>query len=160
MREVQKNIFRTWRFILPSIPLLFCFVTPCYAADVTLQWDANTEPDLGAYKVYYKTGSSGEPYNGIGATEGASPIDVGNVAKFTLHGLTDGITYFFAITAYDTEGLESDYSNVVSTDVVSTDDPAPTISTSGASGGGDGGCFIATAVYSSPMSSKAKILRQ
>ena len=155
MREVQKNIFRTCRFILPSIPLLFCFVTPCYAADVTVQWDANAEPDLSGYKVYYKTGSSGEPYNGIGATEGASPVDVGNVTEFTLHGLTDGITYFFAITAYDTEGLISDYSNVVS-----TDDFSPTISTSGASGGGDGGCFIATAVYSSPMYSKAKILRQ
>ena len=116
-------------------PLLFFFaVTQSYALDVTLGWGANIEPDLAGYKVYYKTGSSGAPYNGTGATEGHSPIDIGNVTTYKITGLTNGITYFFVVTAYDTEALESDYSNQVP--------PAPT-----PSDGGGGGCFIATAAF-------------
>jgi len=95
--------------------ILALVATPAHSADVTLAWDPNSEPDLAGYKVYYKTGSSGPPYDGTGATEGDSPIDVGNVTEFTLHDLTDGVTYFFVVTAHDTEGLESGYSNEVNT---------------------------------------------
>ena len=95
------------------IALLFCFVTPCHAMDITLAWDANTEPNLAGYMIYYDTDGSGEPYDGIGAMEGDSPIDVGNVTEFTLHDLSDGEVHFFAVTAYNDEGLESGYSNEV-----------------------------------------------
>ncbi len=95
--------------------ILALIATPAHSADVTLAWDPNSEPDLAGYRVYYKEAFSGPPYNGTGATEGDSPIDVGNVTEFTLSGLTDGVTYFFVVTAYDTEGLESDYSNEVNT---------------------------------------------
>ncbi len=117
----MKRVFL--RFVFPSwLALLFalCLVTPSHALDVTLAWDANAEPDLAGYNLYYKTGSSGPPYNGTGALEGNSPIDVGNVTEFTIHGLSNGVTYFFVVTAYDTEGLESAYSNEVSTSGVST----------------------------------------
>ena len=87
-----------------------------YALDVPLKWNANSEPNLAGYKVYYKTGfSGGPPYNGTGATEGDSPINVGNVTSYTLHGLSDSDTYFFAVTAYDNQGRESEYSNEVTT---------------------------------------------
>jgi hypothetical protein len=95
--------------------ILGLFATPAHSADVTLAWDPNSEPDLAGYRVYYKTGYSGAPYDGTGAIEGDSPIDVGNVTEFTVHGLTNGVTYFFVVTARDTEGLESDYSNEVNT---------------------------------------------
>jgi fibronectin type 3 domain-containing protein len=88
-------------------------ITTTNGSGVTLEWDANTEPDLAGYKVYYKTGSSGAPYDGTGATEGDSPIDVSDVTTYTLHGQAEGVAYFFVVTAYDTEGLESDYSNEV-----------------------------------------------
>ena len=97
------------------IALLFCFVTPCHAMDITLAWDANTEPNLAGYLVYYDSDVSGPPYYGTGATEGNSPIDVGNVTELTLHDLLDGEVHFFAVTAYNDEGLESGYSNEVST---------------------------------------------
>ena len=105
---------------LVLVTILFSLTPHVYSAQVTLAWDPNTEPDLNGYMVYYKQVSSGPPYNGTGATEGDSPIDVGNMTEFTLHGLTDGATYFFAVTAYDTEDLESGYSNEVSTTGTST----------------------------------------
>src|SRR6185503_12942912 len=59
---------------------------------LTLNWTANPESDRVGYKVYYST-TAGPPYNGTGATQGASPIDVGNVTNFTLTGLAPGTYY-------------------------------------------------------------------
>jgi hypothetical protein len=111
---------------LPSIFkfLAFFFVLfhtiSALAAQVTLAWDPNSETDLDGYKIYYKTGSSGAPYQGTGATEGNSPITVplANLSspanpQFTLRALSDTETYYFVITAYDTSGNESGYSNEV-----------------------------------------------
>ncbi len=95
------------------IALLFYFVTPCHAMDITLAWDANAEPNLAGYMIYYDTDSSGEPYDGTEAMEGESPIDVGNVTEFTLSDLPDGVVHFFAVTAYNDENVESGYSNEV-----------------------------------------------
>jgi len=112
-------IFRKclWSF---AIALPLCFVTLGYAMDVTLGWNANTESDLAGYKVYYKTGSSGPPYNGTGADQGPSPrtlsigaLDDPNNPTYTLTGLGNNEVYFFAVTAYDDGGLESDYSTDV-----------------------------------------------
>jgi len=114
----KLNMMSSWKVIL-LFPILFFFaLSQIYAVDnIALEWDGNTEPDLAGYKVYYKTGSSGPPYNGTGATEGDSPINVGNVTQKSLSGLTDGVTYFIAITAYDNEtpSLESGYSNEADT---------------------------------------------
>ena len=93
------------------------------ALDVTLQWDPNTQPDLAGYKIYYDT-DSGDPYEGTGATEGGSPIDMPldqdenpdpDIVEFTVSYLEDGITYYLAVTAYDDQDRESDYSNEVNT---------------------------------------------
>jgi hypothetical protein len=121
---VQVRVFFKPTFL--AIALLVCFATPAYALDVTLQWDANTESNLAGYKVYYKTGSSGggilANYNGTGASEGDSPIDMPlaldenpdlNIVEFTVTDLTDGLTYYFVVTAYndDIPPLESGPSN-------------------------------------------------
>ena len=106
------------------ISLLTLFPAPLlYAADVTLGWDANTEADLAGYYVYYKTGSFGPPYNGTGAVEGNSPIQapIANLVDpenpdYTIHGLSDTQTTYFVLTAYDTGGNESGFSNEVSYD--------------------------------------------
>jgi hypothetical protein len=109
-----------------SIPLfsalLFFFVTPCYALDITLAWDANTEPALAGYKIYYDM-DSGHPYDGIEAQDGFSPINMTldqdedidpNTVQYTIHDMPDGI-YYFSVTAYRSEGFESGYSNEVNT---------------------------------------------
>ena len=120
MREIRKNIFLTWKFTLPAIVLLICYLTLGYAGDLKLRWDANSEPDLAGYKFYYKTESSGDripgSYNGTGLREGISPIDVPlnqdenpdpAVVDFTVHDLNDDQTYFFAVVAYDEGGQDS-----------------------------------------------------
>lgn len=85
------------------ILILLCFVSLALAGDVTVSWDANTEADLAGYKVYYGTGSGN--YQNI--------VDVANVTSHQITELAEGFTYFFAVTAYDSTGNESEYSQEV-----------------------------------------------
>ena len=113
---------------------------------VTLQWDANTESNRAGYKIYYDI-DSGPPYNGNEAVEGDSPIDVkiadveeGGKASYTVTDLNDDAVYYFSVTAYDTSGNESGYSNEAST---GSDGSAGNADDSS----GGSGCFIETARY-------------
>jgi fibronectin type 3 domain-containing protein len=72
-------------------------------AQVTLEWDANTEPDLDGYKLYY--GTSGGIYDFV--------VDAGDSTTCTVINLTPGETYYFAATAYNTAGAESAFSNEI-----------------------------------------------
>ena len=102
-----------YRYIIQFIIFLFLMIFLCgqaNAIDFTLSWDGNSEPDIAGYKVYYKANSSGQP-----AGDYDNIIDVGNVTTRTLEGLEEGVVYYFAVTAYDTSGLESDFSNEIST---------------------------------------------
>jgi hypothetical protein len=79
-------------------------------AAAILSWNAIPSTNtVYRYKLYYGTWP-GFPYIGKGLPQGDSPIDVGNTSNYTLSGLGNG-TYYFAITAYDTLGRESWYSN-------------------------------------------------
>ncbi len=95
---------RLWRYIktLLQAGTLFSFLFPL--GTVVLTWDANTEADLAGYRVYY--GTSSRNYTQV--------IDVGKVTSYTLNQLQENQPYFFAVTAYDTAGNESGYSNEVS----------------------------------------------
>jgi hypothetical protein len=72
------------------------------APSVTLAWD----PDSGVagYRLHY----------GISSGSYAETKDVGNTTTSTVSSLTAGQTYYFVVTAYDTDGLESLPSNEVS----------------------------------------------
>jgi len=158
MRSINK---RTFTLLIFSI--FFCFVSPVYAVDVTMAWSPNTESDVEGYKLYYKTGLNGPPYNGVGATEGDAPIiiwtdELNNPEQpeFTIHGLNENETYYFVLTAYDVDGYESAYSDEVSFN--SGDDATSDGGGATYDGGGGGGCFIATAAYGSLMAPHVKIL--
>jgi len=78
---------------------------------VSFVWSPNPE-NVDGYRIYYKNGTSGPPYDGTGADEGPSPVATGNVTSFTLHGLSTTATYYFTITAY-IGSVESDYAQEV-----------------------------------------------
>ncbi len=76
----------------------------------TLAWNApttNTDgtplTDLAGYKIYYGTSSGNY----------TSSVNIGNVTSYTITNLSSG-TYFFAMTTYDTSGIESSFSNELS----------------------------------------------
>jgi hypothetical protein len=94
-------LIRPWH-VATLILSFLALCAPALAADVTLAWDANTESDLAGYKLYYGTSP------GVYGT----PITLGKVTTYALTNLPDG-TYYIAVTAYNTGGLESGYSNVV-----------------------------------------------
>jgi len=78
-----------------------------HAAEITLLWDKNTETDIEGYRVY--TGTTSKSY-------GTSPICQvdSNWNSCTVSVAQDGKTHYYAVKAYNTEGLESDFSNEVS----------------------------------------------
>jgi fibronectin type 3 domain-containing protein len=93
----------------------FIFPSFVFGAQLTMAWNANPEPDLAGYMVYYGTASRSY----------GTPIDIGKVTSYTLTGLTSGQTYYIALTAYDTSDNESSFSNEVS----ATTQAAETVST-------------------------------
>lgn len=89
--------------LLLTICLILLFPILSFAGSVDLGWDANTESDLAGYKIY--KGESSGNYGEV--------FDVGNVITYRMSNLVAGIIFYFAAVAYDTEGLESGYSNEV-----------------------------------------------
>jgi hypothetical protein len=104
------------RKILVAFPiLLIALLFPLFDsnAQIKLAWDPNPEPDVAGYQIYYGTASRNYGHS----------IDVGNVTAYALLGLTQGVTYYIALTAYDSSNNESAFSNEVSgriTETVST----------------------------------------
>ena len=75
------------------------------AATLQISWNANPDTDLAGYKVYQGTASG----------QYGEPVDVGNVTGHVMEITPEyGATYYFALTAYDTSGNESGYSDEAS----------------------------------------------
>jgi len=102
-------------FILFVCLATFIFTSPTFAQDVNLSWDASPSDTVAGYKIYYSQNDDSQPFVGTGATEGDSPIDVGDNLSTAISNLEDNAIYYFAVTAYDIDGNESIYSNIVST---------------------------------------------
>lgn len=95
------------------------------AAVVRISWNANTESDLEGYRVFY--GTSHGRYGNV--------INVGRRTTIDVSGLAAGMTYYFAVTAYDYSGNESGYSAEQSVTI-------PSGSASEGSGSGGGAALI------------------
>jgi hypothetical protein len=98
---IYKLLTIKFFFIIILIPT----VQISYAASLYLTWDANTEPDLAGYKVYYRTSFSGY----------FTSIDVGDITEYELSNPSEGLSYYIIIvlTAYDSSDNESEISNMV-----------------------------------------------
>jgi hypothetical protein len=130
-------------FAILSAAMLF---SSAYALDLELAWDPS-DSEVAGYKVYAGTASRSYTLS----------VDAGNRTGYTLTGLEDGKTYYIALTAYNSEGVESDYSNEITSDGT----PVPSDSAPGgaSSDEGGGGCFIATAAYGSYLAPQVRVLR-
>jgi hypothetical protein len=103
---VFSNFLTAALVIWGSAVLLFPLPLPAATTlPVTLQWAANTEPDLAGYRVY----------QGITTGTYGSVTDVGNVTTYTPAHLQTDQTYYFTVTAYDLHGNESLPSTEVNT---------------------------------------------
>ncbi len=108
------------------VTLLVTWISTGLAATVTFGWDPNSETDLAGYRLYYSP-TDGPPYVGVGAIEGPSPVEIPLSAladisdpEFSLTGLPYCGHYYFVLTAFNTAGDESGFSNEVDTIMVPT----------------------------------------
>jgi hypothetical protein len=83
-----------------------CFLFACLTAvaDPKITWDPNTEPDLGGYRIYYGPTSRG--YTNFIEVAALPGVQITNTVPI------QGIK-FVAVNAFNTNGLESDFSNEI-----------------------------------------------
>lgn len=89
-----------------QIVLMMLLAAPLWGG-IRLEWDANSETDLAGYKIYWGTASRG--YGSPTPMPGAPSLPTYSVKSLTL-----GTRYYFAVTAYNASGIESEFSNEVS----------------------------------------------
>ena len=94
---------------------LMLLLTSCFTCfgqpklhSVTLAWDAMNDPTIAGFNLYY----------GVSSRSYTNAVSVDNMYTGVVTGLVEGVTYFFAVTASDTNGLESDFSNEISWTVI------------------------------------------
>jgi hypothetical protein len=84
-----------WSCLLALSPLTI-FAAP----SISLAWDPSPDPSVIGYKVYW----------GVATRNYTNSLSAGGATTLTISNLIAGRTYYFAATAYDTNGIESDYS--------------------------------------------------
>ncbi|MBM7573675.1 fibronectin type III domain-containing protein [Aquibacillus albus] len=102
--------------------------------EVSLTWNRNSESDLDDYHIYRST-TSGEDYEYIGRR--------GYYSNYTDRDVEAGTTYYYVLTATDSRGNESEFSQEV-TVTPEEDTTAPTITSTNIS---DGDTIGSSSVY-------------
>ena len=97
----RRGLARTVGLLATLVTLTIA--SPAFAGTVALAWDAVVNPALVGYMVYW----------GPSATSLTNKINVGKVTSYTVPNLTDGTSYYFAVTAHNGLGTESAKSNIV-----------------------------------------------
>jgi hypothetical protein len=93
---------------------------------IWVSWQTNSEPDTAGYRVYYRLGQVGPPWDGTAAVEGtASPVMLTDT-NWLLRGLLPGTNYFVAVSAVDTTGNESPLSPFIQATTTSAAPAPPT----------------------------------
>ena len=71
---------------------------------LTLAWDPSTDPSVVGYRLYQ--GTESQVYTNV--------LNMNDSVSALIGGLVPGVTYYFAVTAYDETGLESAFSGEIS----------------------------------------------
>ena len=110
VRTIRAAELDRWRFVFSSFVSAAIFaaqgllLAETHAANVSLAWNKNPEPDVIGYRIHYGL-SGGSP---------ASVVDAGGATNVTISGLQEGASYSFFASAYNSAGLESELSAPVS----------------------------------------------
>jgi hypothetical protein len=88
------------RVMAAALVVLLLVAMSAAGAEVVLGWEPSQGWPVAGYNVYY--GPAHRTYTNM--------IAVGPATTVTVSNLVAGATYYFAATAYDATGLESDYS--------------------------------------------------
>jgi hypothetical protein len=91
--------FRRCIFLSVASLLFFHLSSTAMGQTVLFGWSPNSEPDLAGYKLY--VGNQSRSY--------FQATNVGLATTFEVNGLQPGVSYYFALTAFNTSGLESDF---------------------------------------------------
>ena len=102
IRKRQSCLFVSFALLVLNLSVLqTAAVLP---GSLTLAWDPSSNPTVVGYRLY----------DGIASENYANMVDVGSNLTATMFGLVGGTTYYFAVTAYDSAGLESAFSAQIS----------------------------------------------
>jgi hypothetical protein len=147
-KPFKSDLSSLFSFVFPVLfvtlsTLLSTNIAHCF--NPSFAWNANSEPDLAGYKVFYRERDQQYDFD--------NPDWEGTETSCSLYGFNDNTTYYFVARAYNIYGQESENSVELSnitkvTSIASTD------------GGGGGGCFIATAAYGSKFEKHVQIIRK
>ncbi len=108
-RNTSRRVFGTLIFV---IAIWASDLHP--ALGVSLAWDPSPDTNVTGYIIYWGTNSDSAGLNAANATvDYTARLDVGNQIPATLTNLPAGGTYYFVVTAYNADGLESLPSNEV-----------------------------------------------
>ena len=99
----MSKINAHFKFLFPFFYLIIGGINWVWAQDMMIVWNNNKEPDVAGYKVYY--GKVSRTYSNC--------IDVGKMTEYKIPSLPENGVWYFAVTAYDSVGNESGYSNEV-----------------------------------------------
>ena len=114
-KYLQSIIIRVSTIVVPTI--IFFTTISAMAASVSLRWDPN-DPTPEGYRVFAR--ESGRSYNY------SAPIWEDSLTTCTLIGLTEGVTYYFVVRAYDGLLESADSAEVTYTPGVVVANQAPT----------------------------------
>ncbi len=101
---LQRVVSRA--FLGLAVLLVCCLMVPdnAIAGQAALTWNASTDPSVAGYNIYF--GNASRSYSG--------KLNAGKSTSYMVPNLTGGATYYFAVTAYNSAGIESSFSNEAS----------------------------------------------
>ncbi|MEK7147068.1 MAG: hypothetical protein AAB772_02320 [Patescibacteria group bacterium] len=112
----MKFLFKYFIFSLIIFYWSFIFSpSSVFAGIAVLSWNSNNESDLAGYKIYYGTSKriGVSPPGGYANVVDVAKTVTPNTPAHIILSLTNGLTYFFSIIAYDTSGNQSGFSGEV-----------------------------------------------